>query len=89
MASERSQILALFAAGRIDFVKAERLLCLVGGRNRFATLAPWVLLLLVAWDRLPLLHATETARSALRSATRSEVFQHLQLFLNRFPGELP
>lgn len=89
MASERSQILTLFAAGRIDIAQAERLLCLVGGRDRFLALGFWLLLLVFARSHFPLSRVTETARSAFQSAARSEIFQHLQLFLNRFPGELP
>ena len=37
MPSDRSQILDLFAAGRIDFAQTERLLCLTSMRDRFLT----------------------------------------------------
>ena len=43
MQSERSQILALLAARRIDVADAERLLVLVGGRDRFLTLTLWAI----------------------------------------------
>ena len=94
MPSDRSQILGLFASGRIDFAQAERLLCLTSMRDRFLTLSAWALILTVAaWNQIPHLrldNLQQNARQALfQSSTGTEATQDLQLFLNRFLGELP
>jgi hypothetical protein len=94
MQSERSQILALFAARRIDMTEAERLLILVSGRDRFLTLALCAVFAVAASSAnlsqyrlgesfLSLLH------SVLPSVTGSEAFHHLHLFFIRLLGELP
>jgi hypothetical protein len=94
MSSDRSQILDLFATGRIDFGQTERLLCLVSMRDRFLTLTAWaVLLTATAWSHLPQLRLGDVPQAAqqaiFQSSTGAEVSQDLQLFLNRFLGELP
>jgi hypothetical protein len=98
MSSERSQVLALLAARRIDVDQAERLLALVGGRDRFLTLALWTIILLIAvsanLSQIPLGNGTLAAlRSALQSVIQSlngsEAFHNLHTFLCRFLGELP
>jgi len=98
MRSERSQILALFAARRIDIFEAERLLALVGGRDRFLTLALWTFALLIASaanlsqahfgdSLLAALHSV--LQSTFQSISGSEAFHHLHLFICRVLGELP
>jgi hypothetical protein len=93
MPSERTQILALFADGHIDMAQAERLLCLIGSRDRFLTLALAAMLLAAAVHQLPLLQIAESLHTGLHAAMQSvavsQAFQQLQLFLNRFLGELP
>ena len=94
MSSERSQILTLFAVGRIDMDQAERLLSLVDCRDRFLTLfAGAALLAVTVWNHAALFHTVDSAQaavhSALQSSAGSEVLQRLQVFLNRFLGELP
>jgi len=89
MSSERSQILALFASGHIDMAQAERLLCLVGSRDRFLTLALAAMLFAAAAHQFPWPQIAEGLHFAMQSAAASEAFQQLQLFLNRFLGELP
>lgn len=94
MISERSQILALFAARRIDLAQAERLLVLVGGRDRFLTLTLWMAALLIgALANLSQLHFGDGLltglHSALRSASGSEAVHHLHVFFIRLLGELP
>ena len=103
MISERSQILALFAARRIDLAQAERLLVLVGGRDRFLTLTLWMAaltltlwmaaLLIGALANLSQLHFGDGLltglHSALRSASGSEAVHHLHVFFIRLLGELP
>jgi hypothetical protein len=94
MISERSQILALFAARRIDLAQAERLLALVGGRDRFLTLALWMAALLIGiFANLAQFHFGDGlltgVHSALRSASESEAIHHLHVFFIRLLGELP
>ena len=92
MPSDRSQILDLFASGRIDFAQTERLLCLVSMRDRFLTLTAWaVLLAATAWSHLPHPQPGDLTRAqqALFQSSGREATQDLQLFLNRFLGELP
>jgi len=94
MISERSQILALFAARRIDLAQAERLLVLVGGRDRFLTLALWTAALLMgALANLAQFHLGDGIltglHSALRSASGSNAAHYLHVFFIRLLGELP
>jgi len=92
MSSDRSQILGLFASGRIDFAQTERLLCLTSMRDRFITLTAWaVLLTATAWSHLPHPQLGDLTRvqQALFQSSGREASQDLQLFLNRFLGELP
>jgi hypothetical protein len=94
MISERSQILALFAARRIDLAEAERLLVLVGGRDRFLTLALWMAALLIgALASLSQFHFGDDLltglHSALRAASGSEAVHHIHVFFIRLLGELP
>jgi hypothetical protein len=94
MISERSQILALFAARRIDRAQAERLLVLVGGRDRFLTLALWMAALLIGiLANFSQFHLGDGIliglHSALRSASGSEAAHHLHVFFIRLLGELP
>ncbi len=90
MASDRSQILDLFATGRIDFGQAERLLCLVSMRDRFLTMAVWAMLLIAAsWNHFPHFRVDYLLQAAFQSATGTETFQTIQLFFIRFLGELP
>jgi hypothetical protein len=94
MISERSQILALFAARRIDLAQAERLLVLVGGRDRFLTLALWTAALLIGtMANLAQFHLGDGIlaglHSALRSASGSEAAHYLHVFFIRLLGELP
>lgn len=94
MISERSQILALFAARRIDLAEAERLLVLVGGRDRFLTLALWAVAVLIGiLANLAQPHLGDGIltglHSALRSASGSDAVHHLHIFFIRLLGELP
>jgi hypothetical protein len=94
MISERSQILALFAARRIDLAQTERLLLLVGGRDRFLTLVLWASALLIGiLANLAQPHLGDGLlaglHSALRSACGSEAVHHLHVFIIRLLGELP
>jgi hypothetical protein len=94
MPSDRSQILDLFASGRIDFGETERLLCLTSMRDRFLTLTVWAVLLTVAaWSHIPHPRIGEPLQAAqqdlFQSCKGTEASQDLQLFLNRFLGELP
>lgn len=92
MPSDRSQILDLFASGRIDFSQTERLLCLTSMRDRFLTLTAWALLLAAtAWSQIPHSQRCDLTRAqqAPFQSSGAEATQDLQLFLNRFLGELP
>jgi hypothetical protein len=94
MPSDRSQILDLFATGRIDFRQAERLLCLVCTRDRFLTLTAWAILLIATvWSHPPQLRLGSLPQAAeqaiFQSSKGRKVMQDLQLFFNRFLGELP
>jgi hypothetical protein len=94
MISERSQILALFAARRIDLAEAERLLVLVAGRDRFLALALWTAALLIgALTNLSQFHLGDGLlaglQSAVRAASGSEAVHHLHVFFIRLLGELP
>jgi hypothetical protein len=94
MISERSQILALFAARRIDLAQTERLLVLVGGRDRFLTLTLWAAALLIGTlANLTQFHLGDGIltglHSSLRSASGSEAVHHLHVFFIRLLGELP
>jgi hypothetical protein len=94
MRSERSQILDLLAARRIDVAQAERLLILVGGRDRFLTfaLASIVALAVVSADfshGYLLSRLFADVHSATESVTASEAYHHVHLFLYRLLGELP
>ncbi|WP_263352277.1 hypothetical protein [Acidicapsa acidisoli] len=98
MPTERSQILTLLAAHRLDVAEAERLLAAAGTRERFFA----VTLALTAWTlaavtltSITQLHPhlssnlTNTFDSALQSITRSAAFHHLLAFCYRLLGELP
>jgi hypothetical protein len=94
MSSERTQILTLFASGRIDLGETERLLSLVGHRDRFLTLAVGaVLLAVIAWNHAALYQTVDSAQVAIHSALQSragwEALQTIQVFFYRFLGELP
>jgi len=94
MPSERAQILALLATRRIDIAEAERLLALVGGRDRFLYFSLWTLLVLAATAVNPLQgHQGEGVLAALHSAlqtvTGSAAFHHAHVFFYRLLGELP
>jgi hypothetical protein len=103
MPSERSQILTLLEGRHIDVGEAERLLVLVGGRNRFLILARFMILALctlafviAAPAYLPgfsPLHLIESIQavlcSAFQSVTASEAFHHAHVFFIRLLGELP
>ena len=92
MPSDRSQILDLFAAGRIDFAQTERLLCLTSMRDRFLTLTAWTMLLAAAaWSHIPRPELGDLTRvqQPLSQSSGREATQDLQLFVNRFLGELP
>ena len=94
MPSECSQILALLAARRIDVGQAERLLAIVGSRDRFLFLILWSIVVMASMWINPLqgnlgqgLHAV--LHSALQSVTGSAAFHHAHIFFYRFLGELP
>jgi hypothetical protein len=99
MPSERSQILSLFAARRIDLAEAERLLILVGGRDRFFTLVLAAVVVIAVASANPSLTGLsqvhlgarlyETLRSMFESVNGSEAFRNLHLFFCRLLGELP
>ena len=94
MPSERSQILSLLAARRIDLAEAERLLILVGGRERFLTLALWTVVTLAAASaNLSQYHLGTSLlavlHSALQSASGSDAYHYLHVFFIRLLGELP
>ena len=89
MRSERMQILTMFDDRRIDLVEAERLLTLVGGRDRFLTWTLWAVVQVVVASFFPYnQHWNEALRAALHSAQSPEVLHHVQIFINRFLGEL-
>jgi hypothetical protein len=94
MRSERSQILDLLAARRIDVSEAERLLALVGGKDRFLTLTLCTIVATaISFIDLHQYRAGESLlaalQSTLQSLTGSATFHHLQVFLIRLLGELP
>jgi hypothetical protein len=93
MSSERSQVLSLLATRRIDVAEAERLLVLIGGRDRFVTLffwlALWTVAVLAASSGGSQYHFGENLHAALQSVTGSDAFHHLHLFFCRLLGELP
>jgi hypothetical protein len=94
MPSERSQILTLLANRRIDIAQAERLLVLVGHKDRFLTLSLLALAFLVAATvHVPECQLAQSLlaglNSGLHSACGSEAVRHLHVFFCRALGELP
>jgi hypothetical protein len=94
MPTERSHILTLLAAHRIDVDEAERLLTAAGVRGRFLALVSWTLAAItVASITPPHPHLGENLAAAiscaLQSVTGSAAFHHLLVFCYRLLGELP
>jgi hypothetical protein len=90
MPSESAQILNLLADRRIDVDEAERLLALVGGRDRFVTLAFCAIgVALAVSANLQPIHLDERLAAALRSFAGSAAFHQLQTYCIRMLGELP
>jgi hypothetical protein len=94
MPTERSQILTLLAAHRIDVDEAERLLTAARTRGRFFALVPWTFATITVASIAPLhSHPGENLavaiNSMLQSITGSAAFHHLLVFCYRLLGELP